>query len=193
MIRLLILLGLAACTPKGPDPRAVLTRAQLDIVDQPTLLAELPMLEVAATLALSGQNAKVSTWASGDQASLSFQNGVLVATRGLGPDLMSADIAGTMSMLATGRLEYYPRYVSYLDGEYQTQYRVFQCKRTASTRDRTVIFDRSHNTTRIEETCTTPGRTVTNIYWTGPDGFVWKARQWVSADAGYLWTERLVR
>lgn len=193
MIRLLTLLTLAACAQPGVNPRDVLSRARLDATGQPTLLAELPELKVAATLAPSGRNGEVITWASGDQASLSFQGGVLVATRGLGADVMSADVTGTLAMLR-GRSEgVYTRLNSGLDGEYQTAFRAYQCKRTSARPEQIIIFDRPHSTTRIEETCTTPGRTVTNIYWAGPDGFIWKSRQWVSSHAGYLWTEQLVR
>lgn len=193
MSRILALLLLTACTSQGPHPRAVLTRAQLDAEDLPILLVELPELKVAATLAPSGRNKDVETWASGDQASLSFRRGVLVATRGLGSDLMSSDVAGTLTMLGTGRDDYYLRLNTRLDGEYQTKFQAFQCRRVTALPERITIFERRHNTTRIEETCVTPGRTVTNIYWAGQDGFLWKTRQWVSDHAGYLWTEQLVR
>ena len=193
MSRILALLLLTACTSQGPDPRAVLTRAQLDAEDLPILLVELPELKVAATLAPSGRNKDVQTWASGDQASLSFRRGVLVATRGLGSDLMSSDVAGTLTMLGARHDDYYPRLNTRLDGEYQTEFQAFQCRRVTALPERITIFERLHNTTRIEETCMTPGRTVTNIYWAGQDGFLWKTRQWVSDHAGYLWTEQLVR
>lgn len=193
VIRVLALLVLAACAQPGVNPREALSRAQLDALGQPTLLAELPELQVAATLAPSGRNGDVSTWASGDQASLSFEGGVLVATRGLGADVMSADVTGTLAMLRGESEGYYTRLNSVLDGEYQTAFRAYQCRRVNTRPEQITIFDRPHSTTRIEEACTTPGRTVTNIYWAGPDGFIWKSRQWVSAHAGYLWTERLVR
>ncbi|WP_171132776.1 YjbF family lipoprotein [Ruegeria sp. HKCCA6707] len=193
MIRLIGLLALMGCAAQPVDPRDVLSRTQLDALGRPTLLAELPELKVAATLEPSAQNTGVRTWSSGDQASLSFQSGLLVASRGLGRDLMTADISGTLSMLRGDQTGYYLKLHSYLDGEFQTEFQSFQCQRTGNTPERITIFDRTHDTVRIEETCITPGLTVTNLYWLGPDGFIWKSRQWVSASAGYLWAEHLVR
>ncbi|WP_171173376.1 YjbF family lipoprotein [Ruegeria sp. HKCCD8929] len=190
---LLLCLLLAACAQKAPHPRQVLTREGLNTSDDPLLLAELADLETAATLAPSSRNGAVRTWASGDRVSLSLRHGVLVASRGLGHDLMSADVGNTLDMLDGQTSGYYERFHTYLDGEYQTLYRTFRCKRSGARAERIVIFDRPQDTTRIEEHCVSPGLKLTNIYWRGPDGFLWKTRQWVSPGAGYLTTERLIR
>ncbi|MEX0317507.1 MAG: YjbF family lipoprotein [Ruegeria sp.] len=171
----------------------MLTREGLNASDGPLLLAELGDLETAATLAPSSRNGTVRTWASGDLVSLSFRQGVLVASRGLGHDLMSADVGGTLAMLEGQSAGYYERFHTYLSGEYQTVHRAFQCQRSGTWAERIVIFDRPQDTTRVEESCVSPGLTLTNIYWRGPDGFWWKTRQWVSPGAGYLTTERLIR
>jgi len=191
---LLLLLFVACNREPGLTPRDVLTRDQIDGFNQPVLLAEIEALETAATLIHHSVNGSVVTWTTGDQVTLSFQDELLIATRGLGDDLMSADVANSIQMLR-GKIEsgHYPRFHSYLDGEYQTQYRSFQCKRGTAISETVTIFSRNHATTRIEEHCVSPGLEITNIYWRGTDGFLWKTRQWVSPTVGYVATEQLAR
>lgn len=189
---ILCLVLLAACGRGAPDPRSQITRAQLDTVQQPLMLAELPTLGTAASLQQGAVNADVVTWITPDRVSLSFEGGVLVASRGLGQDLISADVAGTLAAIEHGAGGYYPKFHSYLDGEHQTQFRAFQCQVTARRSERITSFERIYATTRVEETCHSPGLKVVNRFWIG-DGIMWKARQWVSPNAGYLLTERLVR
>jgi hypothetical protein len=189
---ILCLVLLAACGRGAPDPRGQITRAQLDTVQQPLMLAELPTLGTAASLQQGAVNAEVVTWITPDRVSLGFRGGVLVASRGLGQDLISADVAGTLAAIEHGARGYYPKFHSYLDGEHQTRFRAFQCQVTARRPERITSFERIYATTRVEETCHSPGLKVVNRFWIG-DGITWKARQWVSPNAGYLLTERLVR
>lgn len=195
MMRLVLILGLvvlAACNRAAPDVRSQITRAQLDQVTQPLMLAELKQLGTAAGVTPSASNGDVVTWQTGDRVSLSFRDGVIVGSRGLGQDLISADVGNTLAALRGGARGYYPKFHSYLDGEHQVQFRSFQCQITARAAETIVIFERRHDTTRIEETCHSPGLKVVNRFWQG-GGITWKSQQWVSPFVGYLLTERLVR
>ena len=195
MMRLVLILGLvllAACNRAAPDLRSQITRAQLDQISQPLLLAELPQLGTAAGVAPAGSNGEVVTWQTGDRVSLSFHDGVVVASRGLGQDLISADVSNTVAALRGGAGGFYEKFHSTLDGEHQTEFRAFQCEITGRAAESIVIFQHRHATTRIEETCHTPGLRVVNRYWLG-GGIMWKSKQWVSPAVGYLLTERLVR
>jgi hypothetical protein len=195
-IALLLALTLGAACQKKPTAQArdVLTRNLIKSVQAPMLLADFPAKTTSFTLRQYSRNQSIQTWKSGDGVSLSFDRGVLVATRGLGDDLMSSDATKTVQMLSgnTGS-EYYPRFQTYLDGEYQSQFRTFQCKRSGAHSETIEIFDISHNTTRIEETCYSPGFEITNIFWRGSDGMLWKSKQWISPSLNYLVTERLVK
>ncbi|MDU8914010.1 YjbF family lipoprotein [Aestuariicoccus sp. MJ-SS9] len=196
MMRALILaLALSACSaPQAPDPRKVLSRAQLDQLDTPLLLAEIDRLDTVATLIPRGENRGMITWQTGGQVALMFRDGVLVGTRGLGDDLMSADVSNTRAMLAGQAIpEFYPRFHSGLDGTFQTTFRTFQCQRIAAEPETITIFGRPHATTRTDERCVSPGLDVTNSYWRDGSGLMWKSRQWISKNVGYVLTERLVR
>ena len=188
-------LGGASCSKQvAQDPRQILTRARIDAPGRPMLLADIEAIEAVATLVKMAGNKTVETWQTGDQVSLSLDQGLVTATRGLGEDLMSADNSGTKMMLA-GHLEdqYYVKLHSYLDGEYQTAFRSFQCRRSDLRQETIEIFERRHTTTRIEEECVTPGYEITNVYWRGTDGFLWKTQQWLSPSLKYLVTEQLFR
>lgn len=191
-LMLLCLLALAACARSMPDVRNQITRTQLDTVQQPLIFVELDTLGTAASLVQGGRNGDVVTWLTADRVGLSYRDGLIVATRGLGQDLISADVSGTARALAGGAGRYHTRLHSYLDGTHQTRYRTFRCLITDRRPETIEIFDRSHATTRVEETCYSTDLQVVNRYWTG-GGVMWKSQQWVSPAIGYLLTERLVR
>ncbi|MFT6452307.1 MAG: hypothetical protein ACJA06_001804 [Halocynthiibacter sp.] len=197
-LMLLVAIFVAACSPPGPedmpDLRGSITPAQLAQVKEPLLLAELPNIGVAATLVARGRNGDVATWETADRVSIAFRQGVLSGTRGLGDDLMQADVSGTLAMLASGKPNvFYPRIHSYLDGEYQTAFRSFQCSKISQSAQTIELASERMSVKRIEEACFSPGLEITNTYWRGADGTMWKSRQWVSARVGYLSAERLVK
>lgn len=194
-MRRLLTLGcllLAACSQPAPDPRSAVSRPQLDAAGQPALFAELTALGSASLMRVKARSADVVTWVTPEGVSLSFRDGVLIGSRGLGQDLISADVEKTLVALAQGDGGYYPKFHAYLDGENQTQFRTFQCLIADRIPETITIVQRTHATTRVEETCVSPGLDVTNRYWLR-DGVMWKSQQWVSPFAGYLLTERLVR
>jgi len=129
-----------------------------------------------------------------DGITLSLRDGVLIATRGLGDDLMSADVAGDLAMLrGAGANDYYPHIRSYLDGEDQTVFRGHQCRRTGLARATIRIGGAAPAARRIETHCTSPQDAFTNIYWLDGTGGVIKSRQWISPMIGYMETERVPR
>jgi hypothetical protein len=176
------------------DPRTGLTRAALEARGQPRLYASVPGMGTAALLGLSGRNGDVLTWRTPDNVALSFAEGVLTATRGLGPDLMTAETQGTRALLA-GRAAADGHVLrhSYLDGEHRPQIRAYQCRSAGRESETITIVGTRHAVTRVAETCRADGTQFTNVYWRGADGVIWKSRQWIGPDIGYLRTERLFR
>ena len=198
MIRWLFpLIALAACSQPVEQPvdlRVLMTRAQLDTVTTPLLAAELSGPGTLATLVPVGQNGGIVTWRSRDEVSLSLDHGVVVATRGLGADLMAADVADTLLMLRGNHPEDgYTRIHTYLDGEYQTRFVAFRCREEVTASERIEIVEQFHNTTRIEESCFSPEVNVANTYWVAQDGTIWKSRQWIGFGLGYMEINLLIR
>ncbi len=191
-----LFLMLAACSTGGDDlvsSAQLVTRQQLEQVQTPLLFASLERAQTFATMVPAGKNDGVVTWRSGDHRSLSIRQGVVVATRGLGDDLMGADVGGAVAMLHNGAVANYTRVHTFLDGEYQPTFRSFQCRKQAGTSQTLEIVQHKHSVTRIEESCFSPDGDIANTYWIGSDGTVWKSRQWVSPMLGYVETELLVR
>ncbi|MEQ3748527.1 MAG: YjbF family lipoprotein [Celeribacter sp.] len=193
-LSLALLLIVSACArPAPPDLRATLTRAQIDAFEQPLILVELPQLGSSATLIPVARNGDVQTWSTADGVGLSYERGLPVATRGLGVDLMGADVTGSLAALNSGggTTAYYPRFHSHLDGAQQIRYLSFQCQITGRRAETITLIGQRHAVQRIDETCHLPDARVENSYWRGIDGTLWRTKQWLSEDAGYLITERL--
>lgn len=187
---------LAACATQGPtgaEIRAAITPAQLDRAQAPLLLAEVPDASLAATLVLAQSRDGIETWRTGDNQTLSFRRGVLVATRGLGDDLMSADVGGTLAALGGGPREGYPRLLTYLDGEDRTLFRAMICSMSGPEPATVEGIGALYATRLSVEICHTTGLSVTNRYWQDNDGTMRRAAQWVGPGLEMLVTERLTR
>jgi len=190
MRRLFLILSLvmtAGCSARDQ------VRVVVENPDTPQMQVAVPRLGAQGSVTPVGRNGEVETWRTPDFVTFSFDRGVLVATRGLGDDLMSADLAQTHAALDGDADHWGPRIHSYLDGEYKSYFMAFQCRRTDSGAETITIGNTARRTTHIEEHCVTEGREIVNHYWRGADGVMWKSRQWVSPSAGYLETERRVR
>jgi hypothetical protein len=155
------------------------------------LRASLPKTGAEAVLGPVSRARGITVWQTLDGITLSFRNGVLVATRGLTADLMSADVSGHLTLLNETEIEgYHPHIRSYLDGEDQTVFRSYQCRRAPPTEP----VDRTEGgTRRIEIGCTSPRDSFTNVYWLNDAGTVTKSRQWVSPSIGHVHTKRVAR
>lgn len=173
----------------GPD------RAEIDRAGRPLLMARLPRLGTRAMMRPSGRNGDVITWKAPDEVSISLAGGVLVATRGLGPDLMSAEVTRTRAMLAGAPMPArgYARLHSYLDGEHRPQFKSFLCRDAGRRPETIALRGMTRQTLRVTERCTSPDAGFVNEYWIGADGLVWRSRQWIGPGVGYLETSRLHR
>ena len=191
------LLALGACTSPAPiTGDAIKTSlAQTDLGTTPLLLAEMPRLGVAATLQPSDVANSIVTWRTGDDVTLSFDSGFLVASRGLPDDLMTSDVSSVAKGFFTNRRQgaVYARVNEYIGGEDQIVKVVFQCTQTVRTSETIKTFSSNRAVTRVSEECRSTTRDIENTYWIGADGTFWKSVQWVSPLVGYVETERLIR
>ncbi|MEL6681258.1 MAG: YjbF family lipoprotein [Pseudomonadota bacterium] len=169
--------------PSEPGPTTTQIRASLT----PEVMAQFgnAALKVAAiekpplssVLIGVGQNGDVETFTTPDGVSFSFRNGMLVATRGLGADLMTADTGASLRAIRAGQGAGVVRIHRYLDGEDQIIVRSFVC---------TIRRDQN---TMLRESCQSPSFAFENTYQIGPQGGIVGSRQWVSPERGYLSVE----
>lgn len=144
----------------------------------PLLIAELDQPRVASVLFGVGKNEDIVTYYTPDQISLSFRGGVLVATRGLGFDLMIADVdLGRGGFPPQG--EIVRRVHETLNGDNTIRTQHFFCEIEYPSR------------TRLVERCDDGGVSFENTYNFGLDGSIKSSRQWISEERGYIYTESI--
>lgn len=174
---------------KGSTPGSLgLTRASLEQVVTPVLLATIDSRGQQALLGEVQTNQGVATWSTLDDVTISFRNGVIVATRGLGNDLMASDGAAVAKDGGARSRAY-----THLSGEDRSVRRVFNCTTASRGGEVVEIIEISYPTTRISENCSANDLVFQNDYWFSTDGKLRKSRQWISEDVGYLTIEDLRR
>lgn len=140
---------------------------------EPLLEITLPAQGARATLKRVGVNSDVETWQSGDGVSVSLRRGVVVATRGLGFDLMGADAGPTLAALSGGPAGPYRHQMRYLTGDNHSTYLSASCTLTR--------VDGRH-----EEACVTHRGRFTNLYFLNSAGQILRSRQWIATEIGYM-------
>jgi hypothetical protein len=209
---------LAACSDSGPTPlvetfrtlgaqlgnrdapvrdaRAVLTPQIVAAAQQPYLLVELPSRQVSATRSIFQQRGPIQDWRGEDGISLILHNDILVGTRGLGPDLFSADPVPDGALRAT-RSGAYSRIYRHLDAENREVKTQYRCNLSPEGIDQVDLIAKQVSAHRIVETCQgvdAANSTIVNAYWIGvSDNLVWKSTQWISHAAQYATLYHLVR
>lgn len=171
------------------QPQAGLTRAALARVVTPVDLVTLERAGVSGLIARIGTNGGVETWSSADDRTVSFRNGLLVATRGLGADLMSADVP-PLSRIAAGQGSHGRTHVT-LSGDEQPIRATYSCVLTTIGPETVVIVERSMTLRHVQETCAGRGESFVNDYWFDGRGILWQSRQWAGRDLGHLRIQRL--
>lgn len=111
---------LAACSSATPPPAPIVVDAT-----EPALTVSLPALQLQAALFPAGKSGPVASLVSTTDLGFSFRGGMLVATRGLGFDLMAADVTGALAAL--GRGGDYSRHYRWLDSANHAVIERFAC------------------------------------------------------------------
>jgi hypothetical protein len=182
--------GMISSTKKAPPPGPITTRASLDKFNTPMILAELPAKSFFTFVVPYARNQDVETWASTDDKTISFRQGVVVATRGFGPDIMQAatpNISQIAAASGTHDRSYY-----YVDGGDQTLRRDFRCTLSNLGSDTVTVVDRQHTTRHVTESCTGDSGSFTNEYWFENGTFLRKSKQLLIAEWGYLVLSRVI-
>lgn len=133
---------------------------------------------------------QVEIWKSSDNALVFLRNGVVVGTRGVGADIISADAALTVRALknrasASGLREYI---VS--DGDVTTTRMRFRCTINAVGSEKITVVNQAFDAIHMRETCiggAVGDLRIENDYWVQANtGLVRKSRQWVGPVSGYF-------
>lgn len=175
---------LTSLMPKKPDPAAQITPAQmaqaaLAQLREPVMLAVLEGSGKTALLVPYGENGAVRTWTTLDRQTVSLRQGRLIATRGLGHDLMSLSAPDPRG--GGGRLV-----LTTLNAANEPARLRLDCRQGEGVAERIVLASgEAVAVRRVTETCSGDADAV-NTFWIGPDGRTRQSRQWLGPTAGYL-------
>jgi len=189
LVRSVLTDRVGGATPGAATPR--LDRATLANILTPVQAVTRESTGQQAIIANVAVNNGVETWSSVDDVTISLRNGVLVATRGFGADLMAADVPSRAGLLALGST--HTRAHTMLNGLDQAVRTLYTCSVTKREPQAIVVVEISYQTTHVVETCSGGDQTFENAYWFDRAQNLRKSRQWVGADVGYLLIEDLRR
>lgn len=119
-----------------------------------------------------------------------FDNGVLVATRGFGDDLITLESAGVVQALRSGGGTVVRRLES-LDAQNQILTDRLACTISAAGSEEVDLGLRQVTLRRFEENCRSAALVFDNIYWLDGSGGIVASRQYVSPTVAYLRSSRL--
>ncbi|MES2916626.1 MAG: YjbF family lipoprotein [Pseudomonadota bacterium] len=176
--------GKAAASPAA----APASRQDLAAYGKPILRVRSERLGQDGFLTLADAKANVLTWTAQGQATFSLRDGVLIQTRGLGADLMSAE-APSLAQLTSGAS--YTRVYFFLGEDDRGTRRTYDCVASAAGREQVTVVEKVHAVTRVSELCTRPNSKVANEFWI-EGKTIRKSRQWASSRVGYVEFERVI-
>ena len=179
------LLGLGASDVPAPKPAASITREQVAAEPGKYVRVFTRNLERWDTNVQSGSNGNRSTWVDSASVSITFENGIVVATRGLVRDLMAADVSQTSAAIRSGGGEAQRRH-EFLTNMDRISTELLQCRIASQGAETIERLQRKQNTTRFEEKCASETLEFTNVYWVNGAGRIIRSLQAVSPQAGYL-------
>ena len=182
--------------PSGPtayiDARKIVTRPMIDAAKVPVLFIEIDRGQNGTMTQYPGEGLG-QTWLGADGSTVTLENGMLKATRGVGDDLMGSEISRQIAWTNLNESAYI-RKLAYLREDNQIKVFRYECTmRDPQKRERVEIFDAQFDLKNIQETCKGDGPEFTNDYWIGAGGLVRKSRQYHGEKIGYATLERLDR
>lgn len=137
------------------------------------------------TMVEAARNGSKVTWVDSENNSITLENGVIVATRGLPRDLMGADTAQVWAAIRAGGGNA-QRTHDFLTDQDQISQQLLQCRIAQQGSDTVRRLGQTLDATRFEEKCAGEGLQLTNIYWVNRSGLLLRSLQAISPDAGYL-------
>jgi hypothetical protein len=147
-----------------PDPAQVAaSRKLLEDAGNPLYIIQNKSLGVAAYFGKLGQNGDVTTWSTPDYTSVSLRDGMVVATRGFGPDIMS--LSGPSTAVISKGTGTTQRSYDYLDAADQIQTWRFDCQVKRAAAETVTLIGKDYRTQRVDENCSGAHGTFTNSYW----------------------------
>lgn len=175
------------------NARDLLSRKKIDDANTAVIFVELETGQNGTLTPYPGQG-DGQTWLGADGATITLDQGILKASRGMGTDLMGSSSTFPLwkNISSTGTI--YSRELSYIDGKNKIYRLILDCKiKKNGPQEKLEIWGVVFLVTKYEEKCRRSEGTITNIYYLDTRGIVRKSLQFHSERIGYIITERLDR
>jgi len=176
----------------GPSKPEVVTTTE------PTLEVTLESSGRVALLAvyaerLEADAATLRIWRTGDGAQVILRDGILIATRGLGNDVESADATAALDAVRSLTPLSGPHTLYVRTGDNGVAAINLSCNTRSLGVEAIETGKRVSDTMRLQAICTGGSYMIRNDYWVDPaDLTVRQSRQWAGPELGYMRT-RLLR
>ena len=178
--------GLPSTSKKIEKEKKVYDREWLSKFDQPIILLSSLDRKLAATLVVLGDYKSKLTWVSADGISVSFSNGILIATRGYSQDLMESS-HNDLDILFKSPFRSHSKTYRYLNGKNEYNEFNFSCTVNAKPNITSSFLDLELKTTKFIERCESGNISHVNEYYVLPKtNIVLKSKQWISEANGYI-------
>lgn len=159
----------------------------MNAVKGPVMVALVADTQKMAVMGVLEQNGPYRTWRTASRQTLTFRQGVLTGTRGLGFDLMSSDADAAIALIRGRRAGEVTRVYRHIDGLNQEVPTSWQCRIAPEGADTVALPTGARiAATKVKEVCRTEGQKVTNTYWVTGSGSIPQSIQWVSPEVGKL-------
>ena len=167
------------------------TKKWLEKFSQPIILTSSIDKKSQATLVVLGDNRDRLTWVSSDGISLSYDNGILIATRGYSQDLLSLNYENPNKLFKSNYMHYKKTH-RYLDGVNRYSDIEFKCT-GKKLRPRSIeIVEYNLLIDKYIETCVNSRHKYKNEYdLLSGTTVVVKSKQWISPVNSYFLTYNL--
>ena len=167
------------------------TKEWLKKFNQPIILTSSVDKKNQATLVSLGNNKERLTWVSSDGISLSYDNGLLIATRGFSQDLLSLKYEKPNKLFTSENLQYNKTH-RYLNGENRYADFKFKCIGKKLAPQSIEIIEHTLLIDKYVETCINKRYRYTNEYeLISGTTVVVKSKQWISPVNEYFLTYNL--
>lgn len=175
----------------APNQQAALAlRKALTDAGQPIYLVTVSGLGYTNLMAPYGQNGDVRTWASQTYETVSLRQGMLVATRGFGSDLMSST-GPSIDQISAGHGTT-RRTLLYLDGADQRASFKYTCNIAPDGAETITILGQTYAARKVSEVCVGSTGRFTNSYWFDNRGNLRQSRQLMTPGREGMLLERII-
>ncbi|WP_162617218.1 YjbF family lipoprotein [Litorivita pollutaquae] len=177
--------GLGPKAPPAPSEAQQIAGAMVEKTGD-LRMVRIPQRDVAAAIYPVQRNQGVRLWASADQRGFYFRDGMLVATRGLGGDLMQAEVRQSLAHVTSRRSGRALRVHRYLTGDNQPDLRRVNCRITPMGQEAVRYAAMSAQTVKMRETCEGGETRFENVYWVSASGKIVRSVQWQGDMGGMI-------